>query len=212
MKRNMLIFCAHSDDVEISMGGTLAKYVREGYNFVVIIFSYGELSHLKKEIIIKRRIRESRNAGRILGYNDIKFFGLPDGHIASEIKYRKIKERVKNLIREYDPIKIFTHSPSDPMPDHRTVNNVVFEALKENNKKYDLYCFDVWNISNFREKNRPKMIVDISDTFKLKISSLREYKSQMHVMFQLIPAVFLRAKWFGIKNNCKYAERFYKLQ
>lgn len=128
----------------------------------------------------------------------------------------KIKDKVKQLILKYKPEKIFTHSPSDPMPDHRTVNQVVSEALdeikQEKGKKYDLYGFDIWNISNHKEKNEPKLYVDISKTFWDKIKALKEFKSQPHVMINLIPAIFLRAKWYGLKAKCKYAERFYKLR
>ncbi len=211
MKKNILVFCSHPDDLDISMGGTAAIYARKGYRIISVIFSYGELHYLKKEVIVKRRIQEVKNSGRILGYNDFIFFGLPDSKIASQIEEKNIKEKVKDLINRYDPDKIFTHSPSDPMPDHKTVNKVVFEALKEIKKDYGLYSFDVWNVSNFKEKRRPKMIIDISDTFYLKIKALREFKSQTHVMIQLAPAIFIRAKWFGLKNGCKYAERFYKL-
>ncbi len=211
MEKNILVFCAHADDTAISMGGAIPKFIKEGHNIIEIIFSYGELHYLKKEVIIKKRVNEIKSSGSILGYKDATFLGLPDGNIASKIEENNIKEVVKELINKHNPVKIFTHSPSDPMPDHRTVNKVVYRALKEIEENYDLYCFDVWNLSNFKEKDSPKMIIDISDTFNLKIKALKEFKSQAHIMIQLAPAIFLRAKWFGLKNGCKYAERFYKI-
>ncbi|MFA5175997.1 MAG: PIG-L deacetylase family protein [Candidatus Nanoarchaeia archaeon] len=213
---NILYFVAHPDDEIIGVGGTIAKYSNEGKNNYVIIFSYGEVSHLKEEIIKLRRVRESTKAGKIVGVKDTIFFGLPDSNIKSKIEEMKIKDKVKQLILKYNPEKIFTHSPSDPMPDHRTVNKVVIEALNEikskKGKKYDLYAFDIWNISNSKEKNEPRLYIDISEFFWKKIEALKEFKSQSHIMINFIPITFLRAKWYGLKAKCKYAERFYKLR
>lgn len=209
--KNILIFCAHADDLDISMGSSVAKFSKEGNNIIVIIFSYGELSHLKEEIIKLRREREARNSGRILGYNDIQFLGLPDSKISSKIEEMDIKNKIKELIIKYKPVKIFTHSPSDPLPDHKAVNSVVTNSLKSMKLDIPLYGFDVWNLYNTKERDRPLYFVDVTDTFWTKVKALGVYKSQLHVMLYFLPIVFLRAKFAGRKNHCKYAERFYRL-
>ncbi|MDD5650134.1 MAG: PIG-L family deacetylase [Candidatus Nanoarchaeia archaeon] len=208
---NILLFCAHPDDEILGVGATSAVYAKQGKNVITIIFSYGELSHLKEEIIKKKRIRESEKASRLVGAKDVIFFGLPDAKIASKIEEMHIKDKVKELIKKYNPTKIFTHSPSDPLPDHKTVNKVVLEAVKELKTNIDVFGFDVWNLYNTKEKERPLFFVDVSETFWTKLRAIREFKSQIHVMLLFLPIVFLRAKFAGRKNNCKYAERFYKL-
>ena len=211
LDKNILVFCSHPDDLDISMGGSVAKFSKEGNNIVVVIFSYGELSHLKEEIIKTKREREARNSGRVLGYNDIQFFGLPDSKISSKIEEMGIKDKIKELIIKYKPIKVFTHNPSDPMPDHNAVNSVVIKAIKELKTRIPLYGFDVWNLYNLKERDRPLYFVDISDTFWTKVKALSMFKTQLHVMLYFLPIVFLRAKFAGRKNHCKYAERFYRL-
>ena len=47
----ILILAPHPDDEILGVGGTIAKYSKEGKNNYVVIFSYGEVSHLKEEII-----------------------------------------------------------------------------------------------------------------------------------------------------------------
>ena len=164
-----------------------------------------------EEIIKTKREREARNSGRVLGYNDIQFFGLPDSKISSKIEEMGIKDKIKELIIKYKPIKVFTHNPSDPMPDHNTVNSVVIKAIKELKTRIPLYGFDVWNLYNLKERDRPLYFVDISDTFWTKVKALSMFKTQLHVMLYFLPIVFLRAKFAGRKNHCKYAERFYRL-
>ena len=76
-KKNILCFVGHSDDAALGIGGTLAEYARKNYNIVEVIFSYGELSHLRKIVIIKKRVNEAKKAAKILGYKKIIFFGYP---------------------------------------------------------------------------------------------------------------------------------------
>ncbi|MBS3155460.1 PIG-L family deacetylase [Candidatus Woesearchaeota archaeon] len=208
---NILIFCAHSDDQILGVGGTSAVYSKQQKNVITIIFSYGELSHLKEEIIKKKRIRESENASRMIGSKEVIFLGLPDSKISSKIEEMDIKNKVKELIKKYKPIKIFTHTPSDPLPDHKSVNEVVISAIKELKIKTPLFGFDIWNLYNIKEKDKPLFFVDVSETFWTKIKALRLFKSQLHIIIYFLPIIFLRAKLAGRQNNCRYAERFYKL-
>ncbi len=67
-KDTILVVCAHNDDQLFGAGGTLAKYVKEGKRVVVVIFSYGELSHpwLKKDSIQKTRLDECEESDKII--------------------------------------------------------------------------------------------------------------------------------------------------
>ncbi|MFC1753269.1 hypothetical protein ACFL96_07735, partial [Thermoproteota archaeon] len=54
--------------------------------------------------------------------------------------------------------------------------------------------------------------VDVSDTFKLKIKAINEFKSQkVLVMWQLLPGIYFRAIKNGFENRCRFAERFVKI-
>ncbi len=211
MRSNILVFVAHPDDLEIGMGGTSLKYSQQGKKIIQVIFSYGELSILKKNIIVIIRKKEAKKAGKLIGCKKIIFFGLSDGKISSEIKEKNVKEKVKKLIKQYKPIKIFTHSIDD-LPDHKAVNRVVIETLDELKSKAEVYAFDIWNPTSLTKANYPKLFVDVTNTFDTKIKALKLFKSQKHVMLQLMPAVFLRAKLAGQYDNCKYAEKFYKIR
>jgi len=200
---------AHPDDSIIGVGATIAKYVKEKKQIIEVIFSYGEVSHLKKEIIIKKRVNEIKNAARVLGYKELIFFGLSDSKIKNNIG--NIKNEIKKIIKKYRPIKIFTHSPSDKLPDHLAVNEAVISCIGEMKLNTDVYGFDVWNMTNLKEVENPKLYVDVSNTFELKIKALKEFKSQRHVVLQLMPSIYARAKLHGEHLGCRYAERFYKL-
>ena len=117
-----------------------------------------------------------------------------------------------HLTLEKKPAKIFTHSIDDPHTDHRAVYKIVTDTYDSMRYKCDVYSFDVWNPINFRKRDQPKLYVDITDTFKTKLSALRCFESQKIAMITLLWSVYLRAIINGLHNHCKYAERFYKIR
>ena len=210
---NILVFCAHSDDESIGMGGAIAKYVEEGKKVTVVIFSYGEASlpHLQADYVKKTRLKEIKQVSSFLGTQETLFLGLPDANIKDFVNDEHTLKEVKKIILKHNPEKIFTHSPQDPHApgDHKAVHQIVSKVLDSTRKKYDLFAFEVWNIT---PENRPVMYIDISNHFQRKIKAMRLFKSQWFSIILTYIPVYLRAKKYGLKNNCKYAEKFYKLR
>ncbi len=209
-----MIFCAHPDDDVIGAGGTMAKYAKEGNKVIVVIFSYGEGSHpwLKKRVTVETRVSEAKKAGKILGINDIIFLGLKDTQVLKHGKKLGVEKRIIALIEEYSPSKIFTHSKDDPWPDHQSVYKLMTRLLEKIKFKGDVYSFDVWNPLRLRQRNLPRLVVDVSDTFKIKKRALAYYKSQKLSLVTLIPFIYSRAIISGINNSCRFAEVFYKIR
>ena len=61
-------------------------------------------------------------------------------------------------------------------------------------------------------RNRPKLVVDITQTFGTKLAALRCFKSQWVTMITLLWSVYLRAIKNGLFNGCLFAEKFYKIK
>lgn len=213
-KERILVLCAHSDDQILGPGGTLTKYAKEGKEIKTIIFSYGEGSHphLKREVIVKRRVNEAQLADKIIGGNGVVFLGLKEGHFEKEIKERKIEAKLIRIIKDFKPHKIFTHSDEDQHPDHRYIINKVLEITDLMNYKGDIYMFDIWNLIRIQNRDLPKLYVDISDTFKIKIKALKSFSSQWVALLLLLWTVYYHAIRHGFSIKKKYAERFYKIR
>lgn len=213
-KENVLTICAHNDDQIIGAGGTLIKYAKEGKEFFTIIFSYGESSHphFKREVIVKERVLESRKSDKIMGGNGIMYLGIAEGKFPQGIIDKKLDKRIKKIIKEKKPIKIFTHSPDDPHPDHRACFHFTKNLLDNMNYKGDLFTFDVWNPIKIKDRDRPKMVVDVTDTFSTKIDAFKAHKSQKMTMISLMWSVYLKGVVNGFNNHCKYAEVFFKVR
>jgi N-acetylglucosamine malate deacetylase 1 len=223
-KGNILVVCAHSDDQVLGPGGTMAKYTREGYNVFTIICSYGEGSHphMKLSYIAKTRVLESKEADAIIGGKGVMFLALKDGKLREDFARKKMMGRFKRLLLSYAPCKIFTHSGEDILPDHRFVKEIVLEACDSlsRSEKFDpeVYSFDVWNIWDFRRHDEPKLVVNISETFKYKIKALHAFRSQINFFTHtvlvniLYLGVYVKAFVNGLKYKYKTAEVFYRIR
>lgn len=204
----ILTLCAHNDDQIIGAGGTIRRYVDEGISAYTYIFSYGEASHphLRPEVIAKRRERESLQSARILG-DTIAYLELKEGTFTETCD----RTELKNIIRMHNPTKIFTHTPDDPHPDHIAVYKIVTSVAKEMNFKGEIYAFDIWNLFSVKTNHYPKLFVDISKTFWVKVKALLKHKSQVNAIVSLGWHMYLKALINGWNNHCRYAELFHKI-
>ena len=68
-KLNILALSPHADDVEIAMGGTIAKYVDEGHNVTIVTANLPKENMDEKidDFMSKNRIKEQQNSAKILG-------------------------------------------------------------------------------------------------------------------------------------------------
>ncbi|MEM4260248.1 MAG: PIG-L deacetylase family protein [Candidatus Woesearchaeota archaeon] len=210
---NVIVICAHSDDQIFGPGGTLAKFAKHGMNIYTVIFSFGELSHpwFKQAVTSKMRIIESKEADKIINGKGVFFLGLDEGKFEEQFE-KDGKEKLLNIIKQHPPKIIFTHSEDDPLKDHRSVNKIVKTLMNELKIRADIYSFDVWNIFDLKKDKYPKFVVDISDTFSIKIAALKVFKSQFITMLSLLWSVYLRAFINGIKYKKKFVEVFYKIK
>lgn len=214
MPDSILCLCAHNDDHVIGAGGTLAKYAREGNDVITVIFSYGEKSHpwLQDKEVVKMRVEESKVADKVIGAKKLYYLGLKEGQFVEGVKDKKLVTKLKRLINVIKPVKIFTHSIDDPHPDHRAVFNTVNDIISSIRHKCDVYSFDIWNPLSIRNRDKPKLVVDVSKTFKFKIRAIQEHKSQWMALAWMIPATYLRGLLNGLDKGVKYAEVFVKLR
>ena len=209
----VLVCAAHADDEVIGCGGTIAKLAKKE-KVIVLIFSYGS-GHagiltswppfMSKEKLRQRRIYESHRAGVILGVHRTIFLGV-HSDIAAEIDVAK-KQKIMEIIEHYKPDKIFYHSRKDVHPDHLEVNKVMSEIVSNLKYKPEVYTYQI-NLFGFGS-SEPKLIIDISKEFPLKVKALMCFKSQIISLIVLSPLILLSAILSGRKYGFKYAEYFY---
>jgi N-acetylglucosamine malate deacetylase 1 len=176
---HMLAFGAHPDDVEIGMGGTIAKYAEKGYRIGICDLTLAELS---SNGTVELRQKEAREAADILGVAARINLRLPDrGLYATEEAVKSIV----SVIRRYRPRVVFAPYWMDRHPDHghcaHLVEEAVFSAgIRRYKTEPDLPAHRVHSVYYYMINawERPHFVIDISDTIDKKIASLRSYESQ----------------------------------
>lgn len=215
---DILAFGAHADDVEIGMGGSIAKWVHEGKKVVICDLTKAELS---SNGTVEMRQVEAKNAAEILGVKERITLDLSDrGLYKNEDNILKIVE----VIRTYKPVLVFAPYYEDRHPDHANCSYLVEEAffssgirkIKTNtsdaaHKPKSLYHF---MINGF---HRPDFTVDITEFMDKKVESLYAYKSQFietdngvktPLTDGYIETVQARERLFGKEVGTTYAEGF----
>jgi LmbE family N-acetylglucosaminyl deacetylase len=214
MVERILVIVAHSDDQMLGPGGTLVKYAKEGKEIHTVIFSYGELSHphFKKDVITKLRIEESEKADRFIGGKGVVFLGYTEGKFEEEFKPKELEK----ILLETKPQKIFTHAEDENHPDHVVVNKLVLELYDKLHRKKklmsEIYAFDIWRIFQTKRRSSPKLVVDISETFRHKLKAINYFKSQKVALIILRWSIYVKAFITGLKHNMRFGEVFDKLR
>ena len=100
----VLVVMPHPDDVESRMGGTVARWTREGKNVVYIVCTNGDKgtsnTNMKPDDLVIIREQEQMSAAKLLGVREVIFLGHPDQALEDTTEFRK---EIVRLIRMYRP-------------------------------------------------------------------------------------------------------------
>lgn len=174
--KKVLVVSAHPDDMEIGMGGTIAKLVASGCSIVSVVLTDGRRSpnpfSMNQDEMAKLRTEESKRAAKILGIQRTIFFDLESlAQESSEDATRKLTEIIISVM----PEEIFTlHPELDRHPTHRLAGKISIDALKQTNLQSTIWAYEVWGL--FHSWDR---FEDISDQIGIKLKAIAEHQSQL---------------------------------
>ncbi|MCX8008590.1 MAG: PIG-L family deacetylase [Patescibacteria group bacterium] len=124
MKKRILCVFAHPDDESFMVGGTIRKYVDDGWIVDVLCFTRGEAGQYgpyeETEDLRAIRTKELEEAAKVLGISSVKFFDYPDGKL-SEIHPGELEDKLYKAFLQYEPDVIITFESKGITnhPDHR---------------------------------------------------------------------------------------------
>jgi N-acetylglucosamine malate deacetylase 1 len=217
-KLDILAIGAHADDVEIGMGGTIAKYTSMGKVIGICDLTKAELS---SNGTIGLRLQEAARAAEVLGVSVRESLDLPDRGLYIKEEYIK---RVASVIRQYRPKLLFVPYFKDRHPDHgncaRLVEEAVFSAgIRKFDTEDGLLPHRVESTYYYMINgyHKPDFLIDISNHMETKKISLQAYESQFvksdssydtPLVNGYIEYVEARERLFGKDAGVAYAEGF----
>jgi N-acetylglucosamine malate deacetylase 1 len=174
---DLLVFGPHPDDLEIGLGGTIARETARGARVGLCDLTAGEMG---SNGTVAERLVESEAARVALGAAWRENLRWPDRKIGRDPQHL---EHAVAFIRRHRPRTIAVPYWKDRHPDHVAASEVLTEAcFNAGLRKYpadgeawkaDWICYYFIN-----DSVTPSFVVDISDTFETKNAALDCHVSQ----------------------------------
>jgi N-acetylglucosamine malate deacetylase 1 len=174
---DILVFGPHPDDLEIGLGGTIARHTAEGGIVGLCDLTRGELS---SNGTVEERQAEAVAAARLLGAAWRENLGWPDGGIAAT---PEMLRSAVDLIRRARPRAIAIPYWDDRHPDHVSSSHVLRTAvfrsgLRRYQTEYEPWRAD-WTCYYFiNDGATPSFVIDVSAHYQRKRDALDCYRSQ----------------------------------
>jgi N-acetylglucosamine malate deacetylase 1 len=186
---DVLAVGAHPDDVEIAIGGTLARLVQQGHRVGIIDLTNGEPTPGSPGP--ETRLAEARQAAEILGVQVRETLTLPNRSLFDSFPARIALAR---RIRHYRPKIVMGLAGRTPMasPDHWQAMQITdaaifysrlckwddeFGGVPVHTVKKQLWYPLGWTLSDLPDGGG-RFVVDISATLALKLEAVRAYQTQ----------------------------------
>jgi bacillithiol biosynthesis deacetylase BshB1 len=212
--------CAHPDDAELVMGGTLALHAARGRRIALVDLTRGESGSRGTPAI---RAAEAAEAARVLGVAHRESLTLPDGGLTNTTEQ---KDPIVEALRRLRPGLVILPHWEQRHPDHRSASHLVYDAaflagLK--NYRPDLgpafrprkllYALAVTDSAEVP----PTLVVDVTSTWPTKLAAIAAFASQFRPaageptplpLDRFHAAVELHARRQGQRIGVAYGEGF----
>lgn len=196
----------HPDDNEIGMGGIIAKLAKEGTEIHYITVTDGSLGLLDNtythEELAEVRKKEAEAAGAVLGVSNFHYLNYKDGTLND---VHKLSYDIAEIIRSVKPDFIFCPDPwlnYEAHQDHVVTGRAAAQSfilswlydypLGTNTKPHKVKGI------GFYLTSKPNTIIDITETFDIKMKAIGKHKSQFDKKTLMFLSIYL-------KNNAKKA-------
>jgi bacillithiol biosynthesis deacetylase BshB1 len=173
--------CAHPDDAELVMGGTIAREAARGRRIALVDLTRGESGSRGTP---ETRAAEAAEAARILGAAHRESLGLPDAKLQVVPEH---KDPMVAAIRRLRPRLVLLQHWEQRHPDHAAASRIVYDACflaGLRNYRPDLgpafrpaklvYAVTMTEANDIR----PSFVVDVTPVWDTKLRAIGAFASQ----------------------------------
>jgi LmbE family N-acetylglucosaminyl deacetylase len=208
---NILVIGAHFDDAELAVGGSMAKWVKNGKNVYKMTLTDNNTVFEKKDINVNYldSFSESANACSILGVKEV-FVPVEK---CTELYFNKNQMQfIEDFIISNNIDTVIFHYMFDMQQDHVHASTISYVAGR--------YCKNLLAYQSNKyilpEDFYPRLFIDITDTIKLKEKALNSYSSDHNRNNQLFNLTIKQNEVWGYQSNLSpsvtYAEAFHVIK
>ena len=176
MTVDVLVFGPHPDDIEIGVGGTVAKHASQGRRVGLCDLTRGELG---TNGTIETRLTEAQAGASVLGAAWRENLAWPDGEIGGAEHVRDAVE----LVRRCQPSTVLIPYWADRHPDHVAASQVLTTSVFKSGLRRYAARGDRWSPAwvcyyFINDSVPPSFVVDVSDHYEVKRRALECHQSQ----------------------------------
>jgi len=171
MALDLLVFGPHPDDLEIGLGGTIARHVAGGSTVGLCDLTAGEMG---SNGTVEQRLAEAEAARKVLGAAWRENLRLPDRGIGTSPDHQIT---VAAFIRRHKPRVVAAPYWSDRHPDHVAASALVTEAVFNAGLRKYKAAGEAWKAEwicyyFINDGAPPSFIVDVSGFYDKKRQAL----------------------------------------
>jgi len=228
--QNILVILAHPDDPEFFCGATLARWAREGHKITCVLLTCGDKGrndhnqHIPGDELCALRHEEQRAASKVLGVTELHFLDKLDGYLVPDVELRR---EMTGLIRRFKPDVLVTCDPQNLFalyglnhPDHRAAGQAVLDAAfpAAGNELFFPELLEQGLAPHTPKEiwasltNQPNVILDVTDTWDVKIEALLQHASQIGDPAKLEERLRSRRAEDSTPENPRFEERFHLIK
>jgi N-acetylglucosamine malate deacetylase 1 len=157
---------AHPDDLEIAVGGTLARLSQAGARVVMAVVS------VPSDYEVRRA--EASLAAALLGC-EVRFL-MSGAQRIEDIKNYQLVGLLDAQVRELLPAMVLTHCASEYHADHVAVHNACLSTQRL--QYFDFFSFHPTMCRPVAVPFHPRAYVDVSETIDTKMAAIDAHHSQ----------------------------------
>lgn len=211
--KRVLVVAPHPDDEILGCGGTMAMHARaqaDVYLCIVTETYSPDWSETEKP----QRHTEVCNSCEVLGIKEAFFLGLPTVKLDT-ISQKELNDKLAAVVDNIQPDIIYIPYGKDPNKDHR----LIFDAMMVVGRPCEqwtveqLLCYETLSETEWAPPANtfmPNIYVDITETMRLKLKAMEEYKLELkkppHP--RSLEGIKALAKVRGATIGVEYAEAF----
>ena len=165
--KTVLAIGAHPDDLEIGVGGTLARFAGAGARIVMVVVS------VPSEY--DTRLAEAHAGAKIIGA-ELRVLLEGGARRVEDLKSYELVSMLDRLVSEFVPAAVITHGNADFHRDHLIVHNACVPTQRL--RYFDFFCFQPSMCRPVPISFHPRAYVDVSDTIDTKMQAIMAHESQ----------------------------------
>jgi N-acetylglucosamine malate deacetylase 1 len=174
---DLLVFGPHPDDIEIGLGGSVAKHAALGHRVGLCDLTAGEMG---SNGTVEVRLAESEAARAVLAAAWRVNLRLPDRRLGTSPDHARA---VTALVRQARPRAVAIPYGADRHPDHVAASQLLTEAVFNSGLRRYEDAHDPWRPEwvlyyFINDSAPPSFVVDVSEHYEIKRRALGCHESQ----------------------------------